>query len=302
MSALTSATAETCGGCERGNGRRSSPENPSCPCRTSLTFHGRAGVGKTREAATVIVEPSWLRLLTYAANWRSNSGHHTGSPPDRGRGAGRRGPPPPPEPESPSSSSWLCLASRASKPMASPPKAMSIRSAIATAGSPFPRVPASAAPPEVATASMKECTIGLPTFLVVSAASRWAFPSRGRDKPNASVARYGACDLSQLSVPSGQLRALALRTASAMSHVPAALAGGHGELGPNARSRISVSVYVPSPLRSADVVVCWAEYLPQWNPRPYPRAGIGGEESPRLPVGDARPRASGSGYPELVLR
>ena len=45
----------------------------------------------------------------------------------------------------------------------------------------------------------------------------------------------GSCDLRQLSVPSGQLRALALRTASAVSHVPAALADSDAELSPSTR-------------------------------------------------------------------
>jgi hypothetical protein len=90
-------------------------------------------------------------------------------------------------------------------------------------------------------------------------AGRWAFPSRGRDKPNASAARYGAGDLSQLSVPSGQLRALAFRTAATMLRVPAALGGGDGELGPSARhgSLRQYLVHLCSDLLT--LWLCWAE-------------------------------------------
>jgi hypothetical protein len=82
---------------------------------------------------------------------------------------------------------------------------------------------------------MKGCTIGLLTFLVVSALAAGLSRVEAGTNSNASAARYGAGDLSKLSVPSGQLRALALGTASTMSRVPAALAGGDREINPSAR-------------------------------------------------------------------
>lgn len=100
-------------------------------------------------------------------------------------------------------------------------------------------------------------------------------------------------DLPQLSAPSRQLGALALLTTSEMSRVPATLPGGDCELSPSARHGLLCQCLFHLRSSLLTFVCCWADYPSRREPRLYPRARLRGEESPRVSVGQARPRRYG---------